>query len=342
MDPGSGGLLSLSEAIFISLGEALGASSFGLGGFHSLLSVGFVGFSGGLSDQGGVGVESIHQSVVLEGVLLLQLVSHDVGFGGVHDRLDFIGVDQSGQIGVGHGLSGELIPRFLRAVGFIGSEQSIQGAERGLREHAESSDLASGGELSEAESVDIGHLNAGHVSEGLDEFHVFIGVDDQRSLLDSVSVVSELSLSGSEGLRGDHLLHVLVHGESLEEGHGLLGFLVGFELVFHHQRELDHVVDLVATGHDQGGHRGGREGAGDRVALLVDVHLAVPSAEDLEGGEHVALSTHVSEGGLAGAVGTGAGNSGNTGHGSTSAPGFGGVLLTGGSGNGVGLAGVFG
>jgi hypothetical protein len=71
LDPSSGGLFSLFEAVFIGLGEALGASSVGLGGFNSLLSVSFVGFSGGFSDQSGVGVKSVHHSVVLEGVFLL-------------------------------------------------------------------------------------------------------------------------------------------------------------------------------------------------------------------------------------------------------------------------------
>ncbi|KAF5791198.1 hypothetical protein HanXRQr2_Chr09g0391931 [Helianthus annuus] len=68
----------------------------------------------------------------------------------------------------------------------------------------------------------------------------------------------------------------------------------------------------------------------------------MPAAPDPRGSEHTATATHVSEGSLAGTVSSAAGDTGDTGYGTASAPGLGGGLVAGFAGDGVGLAGVFG
>ena len=64
------------------------------------------------------------------------------------------------------------------------------------------------------------------------------------------------------------------------------------------------------------------------MSLLGEIDLSVPLSPGLKRGKHATFTAHVTEGTLAGAGGTGATNSGNTGDGTTSAPGLGGVLVT--------------
>ena len=70
--------------------------------------------------------------------------------------------------------------------------------------------------------------------------------------------------------------------------------------------------------------------------------LLLPSSPGLEGSEHSTLSGHVTEGGLTGSVSTRTRHSWNSGHGSTSTPGFGTVLHTRLGVHSVGLSGVLG
>ncbi len=56
------------------------------------------------------------------------------------------------------------------------------------------------------------------------------------------------------------------------------------------------------------------------MSLLVEVDLSVPFAPNLERGEHSTFAAHVTEGSLAGSVGTGASDSWDSGDGTTSSP----------------------
>jgi hypothetical protein len=68
----------------------------------------------------------------------------------------------------------------------------------------------------------------------------------------------------------------------------------------------------------------------------------VPPPVGLGGGEHATSAAHVTEGTLAGAVGTTSGHARNTGHGTTSTPRLGRRLHAGAAGDGVGLTAVLG
>jgi len=98
----------------------------------------------------------------------------------------------------------------------------------------------------------------------------------------------------------------------------------------------------VTSGENEGIEGGGSEGSGNGVTSLGDVHLSMPSSVGLKGGEHSSLSTHVTECGLTGSMGSRSRHSGNTGNGSTGSPRFGTVFHTGINVNSVGLSGVFG
>lgn len=78
------------------------------------------------------------------------------------------------------------------------------------------------------------------------------------------------------------------------------------------------------------------------MSSLGHIDLSVPSSVGLEGSEHSSLSAHISEGGLSGSVSTRSRDSGNSSHGSTGSPGFGGVFHTGINIDSVSLSGVFG
>lgn len=62
----------------------------------SFFSVSFIGFLSGKSDNGSVGVKSVHKFSVFEGVFLLDFVSNEVRLFGSNNRLNFIGIDDSG------------------------------------------------------------------------------------------------------------------------------------------------------------------------------------------------------------------------------------------------------
>lgn len=78
------------------------------------------------------------------------------------------------------------------------------------------------------------------------------------------------------------------------------------------------------------------------MSSLSQVHLPVPPSPGLEVEGHSTLAAHVTEGTLARSRGTGTTDSGNTGNGSTCAPGLSRVLHTGTRINSVGLSGVSG
>lgn len=80
--------------------------------------------------------------------------------------------------------------------------------------------------MEEVESVDVDDFNSGDVSEGFDQLGVFIEVDDQRALSNSVPLVSELAVASSDASAVNDFLHILESSDSLEEGDGVSGFLV--------------------------------------------------------------------------------------------------------------------
>ena len=171
--------------------------------------------------------------------------------------LDLIGVDDSGQIGVGEQGAVQLVSLLLLSGLSVRAEDVVQGLEGAGGPDDESTQLATGGELSQVQTVHVADLDAGNVAEGLGELDVLVGEDDQGTLSEFVSSASHFALAGSKSLVLDDFGDVFVGSESLEETDGILGLFVALELVINDQRKLRDVLDSVASGHDQGKQGGG-------------------------------------------------------------------------------------
>jgi len=309
------------------------------GGNASSLS----GFGGLLLEFGGVfgvGVKSLHQGAVLEGVLLGLVVGADGGLDGAELVLDLVGVNNPGEIGACHHFSLEVVASLLGAGLGEGTEHVVEGGEGIGGENAESSEVTTRGELEEVESVDAAGVNSGEVPGGSLDEGVLISVDKEGSLTHHEAGASVFTLSCSSSLHSHGAEGVLVGTDGLEGCEHSLGGL-NVEGV-KNEGELGDGIDGVTAGLNEGNAGGGSEGGCNGVSLLVDVDLTVPLSVDLKGGEHARLSAHVTEGSLSGSVGTGTTNSWDSSHSASSSPGLGGVLLTGFVVNGVCLSSVLG
>jgi len=311
-------------------------SEFSLG---LVVSVGLLFHS---SDGGSMGVKGILSGVVSQGVLLLDGVKGSVLSLVSDSRLDGIGVDDLGNIGVGQDSSVEMISALFLASNSVASEDLIKRSESRFSPDDESTEVTTGGELSEVKSVDVGDFNTGDVSDGSDEGGVFIVVDEKGTSSEIVSSVSEFTLTGSEGLGVGNSFNIFVSTESLQEGNDVSSLFNDFELVIDNQRKVGDVVDSVTSGEDEGSDGGGSQSGGNGVSLLLDVNLSVPSSPGLQGSEHSTLSTRVGEGTLSSSGSTRTRDSGNSGNGSTGTPGDSGVLHTSMNVNSVSLSGVLG
>lgn len=319
-----GGNLTLVQSLLLILGDG----SLLANGVLAGLSILVVGQAGSLAGFLGQGVQGIHVLLVLQGVLLLLVMGNEGGLHGVHDALDFVGVDQAGHVSVGQDGFEHLVALLELADLTVVAEKAVQGLDGALGVNHETAELSAGGQSLEGQTVHVDGLHTRDVSESLDQRDVVVGVDHEGALLLLVTLVSELALAGSEGLGVNDFLDILVSAELLEESDGLGSLLDGFETVFDDQGEFGHLADAVTAGLDEGGQGSGGQSDGHGVSSLLKVDLSVPSAVGLEGEGHATLSDHVAEGGLAGAGSAGTGNTGNSGHSAASAPGFGGVAHT--------------
>lgn len=306
----SAGLRSLvlegSSSVLLALGIKLG----------SLLSLDLA-----------VGVKSLHESSVLERILVVLIVSADGSSDLTELGLNLIGVDDSSQIGASHHGSVELVAVLLNTLLSVGTEDLVEGLESILGEDDETTEVTTGGELEEVESVDGADIDTSKVSGSSSEGGVLITVDDKRTLSHNEAGVSHLTGTASGGLGFANSLEVLLGTKLVQSLEQVLGSL-NVEGV-NNERKLRDVHNSVTSGEDKRSNSGGSQSRGDGVSLLVDIDSLVPLSPDLERSEHSTLTAHVTEGSLTGSAGTGTTNSRNTSDGSTSTPRLGGVLLTG-------------
>lgn len=149
-------------------------------------------------------------------------------------------------------MSLELVTNFFLSVLSGRSEESIQSFKSRLGPDAKSSDLTTGSQLFEGKSVDIGDFNSWDVSESLDEFDVFVGINNEGSFSNSVSSVSHFSFSGSESFGVNNFLDIFISSESLEELDGILGFFIGFDSVFNNEGDFRDLFGSVSSGQNEG------------------------------------------------------------------------------------------
>jgi len=182
--------------------------SYDLGSSSSLGSLSLEGSSSGvvslglslLVEGGGLNsewVESVHDGLVGEWVLLGLVVDSDGSSNFSQLRLNLIGVDDSGEVSAGHDVSVEGVSGLLDGVLEVGSEKGVQSGESTLGEDDESSEVTTWGELKDVKSVDVAAINTWEVSGGSWDSLTIVSVDDEWSSLQDVSVVSVFTLTVS-------------------------------------------------------------------------------------------------------------------------------------------------
>lgn len=328
-DESLGDLLSLLVFLLLISTLGLGDTSLGLKGEFSSLLVVLVGLSVHSSQDVVVGVKSFHSNGVLQWVLLLLGVEGLVFLSASDGGLDGIGVDDLGNIGVGEGGSVQVVAALFLAGDSVRTEDLVEGSESGFTPDDESAEMTTGGELLKVKSVDVADFNTGDVSDGSDEGDVFVVENEKGTSSETVSLVSELTLTSSDGLGVDNSFDVFVGTESLQQSDGISGLFNTFDLVFDDQRKVGDVGDSVTSSHNEGSHSGSSKSSSNCVSLLLDVDLSVPSSPGLKGSEHSTLSAGVGEGTLSSSGSTRSTDSGYSGNGTTWTPGDGGMLHTG-------------
>jgi len=250
----------------------------------------------------GVGVKLVHEGSVFQGVLVAGSLLDGVDADGAELALNVVGVDDSGEIGAGHHVSIKLVARLLNTLLSVGTEDLVKALEGISGEDDESAEVTTRGELEEVESVHGAGVNTGQVAGGSLKVGVLVTVDNKGTSGHLEAGVSHLVEAGTGGLGGTDSLEI-VTGTNLGEGseEGLGG--VNVEGV-NNKGELGHVVNVMATGEDEGSNSRGSKSGGNGVSLLGLVDLSVPLSPGLEGGEHATLTAHVTESGLAGSGGT--------------------------------------
>jgi len=338
----SGGGLSLLVFLLLVSRLSLEETSLSLKGQFSSLSVVFVGLLVHSSDGGKVGVKSFQSVDVFQWVLLLLGVKRLV-FSLVSDNaLNGIGVDDLCDIRVGQDGSVEVVAGLFLGSNSVGTEDLVEGLEGRFSPDDESSEVTTRSQLSQVKSVDVADFNTWDVSDGSEEVDVFVVVNKEWASSESVSSVSELTLTSSNSLSVGNSFNIFVGTESLQESDDVSGLFNTFELVIDDQRKVGDSADSVASSQDKRGQSGSSQGSSDGVSLLFNVDLSVPSSPGLQWSEHSTFSTRVGEGTLSSSGGTASTDSGNSGNGTTWTPGHGGVLHTGVNEDSVSLTGVLG
>jgi len=297
------GLLETSVEFLESLGanSLLFAASFGVFDLElgeTVLLCLLSSLLGGLTCNLGVGVKSLHEGLVLQGVLVAGSLGLGVLLNVTELGLDLVRVDNSGKVGAGHHTSVELVTRLLDSLLSVGTEDLVKGLEGIFGEDDESSEVTTGGELEEVKSADIADINTGEVTAGSLEVGVLVTVNDEGTSGHLETGVSLLVGTIAGRLGGTNSLHVLGGTDLVKAGEESLGG-VTVEAV-NDEGELSNLIDVVTSGEDKGGNSGGSKSGGNSVSLLVKVDLSVPLSPDLKGGKHATLAAHVTESSLSG------------------------------------------
>jgi len=309
--------LLLGDEVLSSLEGCLeailkGGVSLGSGSLLLLSSLGSLGLEGGsslglslllklgkdLSLLLGEWVESLHDGLVGQWVLLVLIVGSDAGSNLSKLGLNLIGVDDSGNVSAAHHVSVKSVSLLLLRDVRWGSEDAVEGLESILGEDDESSEVTTWGELEDVKSAHVAGVDTWEVSGGLLHTGGVVSVNDEWTLSHDVSGVSVLASSGSGLLGSSNLGEIVTSSEALESSEEGLG--VWKSKVVNDKWELWDLVDVMTSGHDEWGAGGSSESGGNSMSSLGDVGLCVPLSPDLKWSEHSSLSAHVTEGSLTG------------------------------------------
>jgi len=195
--------------------------------------------------------------------------------------LDGIGVDDLSDIGVGKDGSVEMVSSLALGSVSVATEEFIKSLEGRFSPDDESSEVTTGSELLKVKSVDVGDFNTGEVSNSSEEGDVFVAVNKEGTSSESVSLVSHLTLTSSDGLGVGNSFNIFVGTDSLQESNGILSLFDTFDLVIDNQRKHGDVLDSVTSGEDKRSDGGSSKSSGNGVSLLLDVDLSVESSPGL-------------------------------------------------------------
>lgn len=167
------------------------------------------------------------------------------------DGLDLIGVDDTGQIGVGHERTRQVEAVLKFGALLVCAEDRIQLLEGTLGPDDESAQVATRSQVQQRQVINQSKLNTRKISESLVESLGDI-IDDQRTSSLSVSSISGFAHTTADLLRISCLFNI-IHGTDLSQS-GLGVFSAGnaVQRVRYNQRKFRDVFDAVATGHDEG------------------------------------------------------------------------------------------
>jgi len=213
--------------------------------------------------------------------------------------LDFVGVDDLGDVWVSEDGSVELVADLLVGWESVCSEDFVEAGEGGLSPDDESSEVTTWGELLEVKSGDVADIDSWDVSDSSEEVDVFVGVDEKRASSDLESLISDLSNSWSEGFVVGNSFNIFPGTDLLKKSDDVLGLLDSFDLVVNNAWDVGDLGDLVASSKDEWSNSRSSQSGSDGVSSLLEVDLSVPSSPGLQWGEHSSLSAHVTESSLA-------------------------------------------
>jgi hypothetical protein len=273
-------------------------------------------------------VKTVHDTLVLERVLLLSegtlvvLVTS-----GTDNGLDFIRVDETSDIRVGHDVSRQNVILLQGSRSLIGTVELIQESNSGLSPDDETTEMSTRSQLQQVKTTNVNKFKTGQVTESLDKTVVFV-VDNERTTTLSVTTVTELTLTGTELARVGDLNDISVGVDRLQESNSFLGLGQLLNRVSNNERNFLDLLDTVTTSHDQRRKSRSSQSGSSSETLLVQVGLDVPLSPGLGRSEHTTATTHVTESGLTGTVSTRTVNTRNTSNSTTSTPRFGRGLLT--------------
>jgi len=289
--------------------------------------LGLFGFAGsttlcsqflGAADRGGVRVQANFDAQVLQRVLLEARTFAD-GAGGTDLGLDFIGVDQSCDVRVGHDGTRESVTGFLGRFAVDRAPDGVQFFKGTLSPDNKATHVSTRSKLQQVQTFDVAEFDARKISAGLDDTIVF-GVDNERTTASDMAAITHLTLTTTEFAAVFGLFDITESTEVSERFDGLFGALNRFKAVVNNARNFGNFADLVTASHHKRRKSAGSQSGSDGITLLVGVNLAVPFSPGFGRSEHATTAAHVTEGPLASTGSTTTRNTGDTRYSATSTP----------------------
>lgn len=205
----------------------------------------------GLSSAGslGVGVESLHQGTVLEGVLVGRLLGDGVATDSTELALNLVGVDDSCEVSTGYHASVKVVAALFNTLLTVGTEDLVKVGESVLGKDHESAKVTAGSELKKVESVHGAGVDTGEVAGSPLHVGVLITVDDEGTLGQLETRVSHLVGASTGRFGGTNASEVTSGADGVEGGEESLGG-VNVEGV-NNERQLGDGIDIVASSENE-------------------------------------------------------------------------------------------